>query len=524
PGQFRNWFYSVIAQSTALTYKPAFRNVFSYALMRDEKGEEMHKSKGNAIWFDDAAEVIGVDVMRWLFATHNPSQNLNFGYNVTDEVRRRFILPLWNSYAFFATYARLDEFNPLNPATKVQLPDRTLLDRWIVSRLNQVVAHVGDRLALLDPHGAATEIERFVVEELSNWYIRRNRRRFWKSESDLDKNAAYHTLYECLVTLSRLLAPFTPFLAEEMHQNLVRTVDSSAATSVHLTDFPTVDLAKVDEALSHDMAAVLEVVQLGRSARGDAAIKVRQPLPGILVYSRDPAVMEAVVRLKDQVTDELNIKDVNPLTELGEVVSYDIRPNLSLLGPKYGKRLNDIRRKLAAEEPSVVAERVGAGQALLLALDDGTTVTIEPEEILVDLRKRAGYAAAQGSLATVVLDTSLTPELIQEGLARDFVRGIQDARKRAGYRVEDRISITYVADPEVIAAIAAHGGYVATETLADTVDSIAAIGMSDAVEPAEVEGPHGLTDADGEYRDQISVGRHHIRIALRRPLLVEGGG
>ncbi len=481
PGQFRNWFYSVIAQSTALTYKPAFRNVFSYALMRDEKGEEMHKSKGNAIWFDDAAEVIGVDVMRWLFATHNPSQNLNFGYNVTDEVRRRFILPLWNSYAFFATYARLDEFDPLNGATHVALTARSLLDRWIVSRLNQVVAHVRDRLEHYDPSGAATEIERFVVEELSNWYIRRNRRRFWKSVSDQDKNAAYHTLYECLVTLSRLLAPFTPFLAEEVHQNLVRAVDSTTPASVHLTDFPTADADKIDEALSRDMAAVLEVVQLARSARSEAGIKVRQPLPGILVYSRDPAVMEAVVRLKDQVTDELNIKDVSPLTELGEVVSYDIRPNLSVLGPKYGRRLNAIRQQLAAQDPTAVAECVGAGQTLPLLLDDGSTVTLEPAELLVDLRKRPGYAAAQGPTATVVLDTSLTPELIQEGLARDFVRGVQDARKSAGYRVEDRISISFVADPEVVAALAAHDGYVAAETLADTVDSTAATGLSDVV-------------------------------------------
>ncbi|MGI8477694.1 MAG: isoleucine--tRNA ligase [Thermomicrobiales bacterium] len=516
PGQFRNWFYAVIAESTALTGRPAFRNVFSYALMRDEKGEEMHKSKGNAIWFEDAADSMGVDTMRWLFSTVNPSQNMNFGFSVADEVRRRFILPLWNSYAFFATYARLDGFDPIDPANHVPVADRSLLDRWIISRLNQVIAHARTQLDAYHPDPAAQEIERFVVEELSNWYIRRNRRRFWKSENDGDKTAAYSTLHECLVAVSRLIAPFVPFIAETMHQNLVHSVDADAPESVHLCGYPEVSPDLIDVQLSSDMAAVLEVVKLGRAARSEAAVKVRQPLPAVLVYSRDPSVMEAVVRLRDLVLDELNVKDVAPLVELGGVVAYEIRPKLSLLGPKYGKRLGEIRQALAALDPVAVAERVNAGNGVELALADGSSLTLTPDEILVDLTKRAGYAAAQGSLATFLLDTALTPELIEDGVARDFVRGVQDARKNAGFRVEDRIAIEFEADPEVVSAIERFAAYVAAETLAETVEAREVAGASDQVEPELVEGPGGISDANGRFQDQIEAGGHQVRIALRR--------
>ena len=514
PGQFRNWFYSLLAQSTALVGRPPFKTVFSYALMRDERGAEMHKSKGNAIWFDDAAEQYGVDVMRWLFSTVNPSANVNFGPHVCDEVRRRFVLPLWNSYSFFVTYARLDGFAP--GAAAVPVGERAVLDRWVLSRLNQVVVEVRRRLDAYEPNLAATAIEGFVVEELSNWYIRRSRRRFWKSESDRDKTAAYQTLYECLTTLTRLLAPFTPFLVETMYQNLVRAVDPTAPDSVHLTNYPTPDDSRVDAALSRDMAAVLEVVSVGRAARAEAGVKVRQPLPAILVYARDPAQVAAVQRLSDHVLDELNVKRVAPLTDLGGVVAYDIRPNLSLLGPKYGKRLGAIRQALAAADPSATAAGVGLGQPIELTLGDGSTVALDPSEVLVDLTKRAGYAAAQGPTMTVVLDTSLTPDLIQEGLARDFVRGVQDARKSAGYRIEDTIAVVYDADPEIAGALDAHAGYVRAETLAVRVLHSDTAGASDAVEPEEVAGPGGATGMDGAYRDQIAVGRHQVRIALRR--------
>jgi isoleucyl-tRNA synthetase len=514
PGQFRNWFYSMIAQSTALVDRPPFLNVFSYALMRDEKGEEMHKSKGNAIWFDEAAEDIGVDAMRWLFSRANPDANLNFGYHNADEVRRRFILPLWNSYAFFATYASLDRFDPLAVENQIPLAQRTVLDRWIISQVHQLIGEVREALDSYAPDRAARAIERFTIDELSNWYIRRNRRRFWKSENDADKAAAYQTLYESLTTLAQLLAPFTPFLAEAIYQNLVRSVDPDSPESVHLTDFPVSHSDRIDESLSRDMGAVLEVVGAGHAARQEATIKVRQPLPALLVHTREPAMLESVLRLQDQVLDELNVKSLKPMDDPGEYVSYTIRPNLRTLGPRLGKQVNPVREALAALDAGEVATRVRTGSEILLDTAEGQ-VTLQPSDILVDTTRLPGYAAAQGPRSTVVLDTTLTPALIEEGLARDFVRGIQDARKQAGYQIDDTIEITFLGDPEVARAIDAHRMYVMTETLATNLEGTSVSGASDAVEPESVAGPGGLIAEDGWYLDQIEVGEHQVRIAVR---------
>lgn len=468
PGQFRNWFYALIAESTALTGEAPFRNVFTYALMRDEKGAEMHKSKGNAIWFDDAADEIGVDTMRWLFATVNPSSNLGFGYNVTDEVRRRFILPLWNSYSFFVTYARIDGWT--RPDSPTPVGQRTLLDRWIISRANELVTTVRDGLEAYDIATAARAIEHFVVEELSNWYIRRNRRRFWKPESDADKSAAYETLHEALVLVARLLAPILPFVSEELYQNLVRSLEADVPLSVHLDAFPVADASLIDRQLSRDMAAVLTVVRLGRSARAEANIKVRQPLPAILVHTADPAGAESVVRLKEQILDELNVKDVRALADLGDVVSHEVQPNLPVLGPKYGKALGPIRATLMQAPASDIAQLVEAGQVIALTMPDGSVIELLPSEVLVNLRKREGFAAAQSAEATVVLDTTLTPELIQEGVARDVVRAIQDARKQLELNIEDTIEVRYrTAERSIANAIAVHHDYIAREILASSL-------------------------------------------------------
>lgn len=468
PGQFRNWFYALIAESVAITGRNPFKNIFTYALMRDEKGEEMHKSKGNAIWFDDAAEEFGVDVMRWLFATVNPSQNMNFGPHVTDEVRRRFVLPLWNSYSFFVTYSNLDGWTP--PATPTPVAERTLLDRWILGQTHGLVKYVREKMDGYDPTSAARAIENFVVEELSNWYIRRNRRRFWKPESDADKSAAYETLYEALVTVSELVAPFMPFLAEAMYRNLVTNVDTAAPRSVHLADFPVADESLIDPGLSRAMAAVLDVVKLGRAARSEANIKVRQPLPAILVHTPDPADAEAVVRLKDQIVDELNVKDVRAITELGSVLSYEVKPNLPVLGPKYGKQLGAIRQAIGSLDPVRTAEAVNGGWNIDLTLGDGSEVSLEPTELLVTMRKNEGYAAAQSESATVVLDTELTPELIAEGKARDVVRAIQDLRKQLELNIDDRILVRYQIAGDMADAIDAHREWIAAEVLANTLE------------------------------------------------------
>ena len=467
PGQFRNWFYSMLAQSTALVNEAPYKTVLGFALLRDEHGKEMHKSAGNAIWFEEAADKMGADVMRWLYAAHNPSVNLNFGYNLGDETRRRFIIPLWNSYAFFANYAALDGFDPTDPANDVPLSERTMLDRWIISRLQGVIAEVRERLDDYDAVSATRAIEHFTVEELSNWYIRRNRRRFWKTEADRDKAAAYLTLYEVLVTLSKLLAPFMPFLADEMYENLVRSVDDTAPLSVHLTDYPLPDAAQVDASLDRDMAALLQAVNLGRSARNKASVKVRQPLPAVLVWARENGTLEAIERMQDQLLDELNVKTLGRIDDPAAYATYVIRPNLAKLGPKYGKQLGAIRSALIAVDPASVAATIRAGNDLTLDAG-GQEVTLTPDEVLVDVAEREGFNVAEEGDLLVALDTTLTPDLVAEGLARDFIRGVQDARKDAGLRIEDTIRLAWTTETanEIGSAIERHLEDIAAETLA----------------------------------------------------------
>lgn len=464
PGQFRNWFYSMLAQSVILADQAPYKTVLGFALLRDEHGREMHKSAGNSIPYDEAADRMGSDVMRWLYSAHNPTVNLNFGYGLGDEVRRRFILPLWNSYAFFANYAALDGFNPLADENQVPLAERTLLDRWIISRLQAVIADVNERIADYDVQSATRTLEYFVVEELSNWYIRRNRRRFWKTEADRDKAAAYQTLYEVLTTLCQLLAPILPFTTEEMYENLVRSVDPDAPVSIHLTSYPVADPDKVDSDLNRDMAAVLAAVGVGRAARNKASVKVRQPLPTALIWARDQSVLDAVERLQDQVLDELNVKALERIDDPSDYASYSVRPNFALLGPKYGKQLNDIRAALSTLDATDVARSLREGRNVPLELN-GASIELLPEEILVDVSEREGFNVAEDGDLLVALDVTLTPELVAEGLARDFVRGVQDARKRAGLQIEDTISLTYERGP-VSDAIAAHAGYIQAETLA----------------------------------------------------------
>jgi isoleucyl-tRNA synthetase len=492
PGQFRNWFYSLLAQSTVLTGERPYRTVLGFATIKDEHGEEMHKSKGNAIWFDDAAEKMGVDVIRWIYVRHNPTMNLNFGFGLGDEIRRRFILPLWNSYAFFVNYAALDSFVPSEH--HVPLAERSLLDRWIISRLQEVTRLVRDRLTDVDSATAARALEEFVVDSLSNWYIRRNRRRFWKTESDQDKAAAYLTLHEVLATLSRLLAPFTPFLAEEMYQNLVWNIDPTAAESVHLTGYPEVDTSKIDEALNRDMAVLLHVVSLGRSARSRANVKVRQPLPLVLVGSRQEGALEAVERLKDQLLDELNVKEFGIIERPEEYLTYQVRPNLALLGPKYGSQVGLISKAIREANPARLAQLQRAGRDTLLTVGD-QTFELKPDELLVEVKSRPGYSVAEDRDFIVALDLTITPELHLEGLARDFVRGVQDARKNAGLKIEDTITTVYQATGEAAASIEQFSDYIKAETL--SVDL--ALG----------------TPGDGMHVEQIKVGKHPVVIGIK---------
>ncbi|MEX2315415.1 MAG: class I tRNA ligase family protein, partial [Thermomicrobiales bacterium] len=491
PGQFRNWFYSMLAQSVALTNEAPYKTVLGFALLRDEHGKEMHKSAGNAIWFDDAADVMGSDVMRWLYCQTNPSTNLNFGYHIGDEMRRRFIIPLWNSYAFFTNYAALDGFDPTDPANAVPLDERTMLDRWIISRLQGVIGDVRAALDDYDQVAATRALERFVVEELSNWYIRRNRRRFWKTEADRDKAAAYLTLYEVLVTMSGLLAPFTPFLADEIYDNLVLTVEPEAAPSVHLTDYPVADASRIDAALDGDMAALLQAVNLGRAARNKANVKVRQPLPEVRVWARTEATLAAIERMQEQLLDELNVKTLGRIDDPAQYATYVIRPNLALLGPKYGKQLGAVRGLLAEADVTTVAQTIRAGQELRLG-----EFRLTPDEVLVDVKEREGFNVAEEGDLLVALDTTLTPELVAEGLARDFVRGVQDARKEAGLRIEDTIRLAWTASAEVGLAIERHLEEIAAETLAR-------------------EAAPGWVDG-ADFKATVKVGNEQVQVGITR--------
>jgi isoleucyl-tRNA synthetase len=318
PGQFKNWFYAILAMSTVLERQAPFKALLGYATVKDEKGNDMHKSAGNAIWFDEAADTMGADVMRWVYLSQPPVQNLLFGYHVAREANRK-LLTLWNVYSFFITYARIDEVNPTR--LTVAAADRTPLDRWILSRLNSLVKLVCERLDDFDPAPVPRAIEEFI-DDLSVWYVRRSRRRFWKSASDTDKNAAYQTLYGCLVTLVKLLAPFMPFLAEEIYQNLIRSVDPAAPESVHLADYPVADPALIDPALEAEVALVRTVVSLGRAAREKSKLKVRQPLSAVLVRVAGPEEQAMLLRHAEPIREELNVRDIL-FTETGAAFPPD---------------------------------------------------------------------------------------------------------------------------------------------------------------------------------------------------------
>ncbi len=460
PGQFRNWFYALLTMSTVMSGQPPMRTLFGYALVHDEHGEEMHKSKGNAIPFEEAAEKIGADVMRWMYAAANPAVNLNFGYGPGHEVVRRFFLPLWNSYGFMVTYALLDGWTPSADDTGAASA-RTLLDRWVLSRLDAVVGEVRAALDGYDAARAARSIEAFV-EDLSNWYVRRNRRRFWKGALDDDKRAAYATLHEVLVTLARLLAPFVPHFADALWSNLVTAVDPAAPDSVHLADFPDRIAGRAAPEVDAAVALARRLVTLGRAARAAAGMKTRQPIPTVRVklpvavggtLSADPATDR---ELRDEVLDELNAKSLELISDASDLVERTLYPLLPVIGPRHGS--------------AVGAVMAGARSGSWRLLDDGRAevggVVLAADEFQLTARARAGHEVAEEGDLMVALDTRLTPELEAEGLAREIGHRLQGLRRAAGFAVSDRIVATVSGDPKLIARLAGHRDWLAAETLA----------------------------------------------------------
>jgi isoleucyl-tRNA synthetase len=463
PGQFRNWFYSLLAMATVLENAPPFLTCFGYATLLAEDGREMHKSWGNAIEFNEAADRMGVDVMRWLYCAHKPENNLLFGYGRADEVRRQLMIPLWNVYSFFVTYADIDGWEPTGDGAEEQ----TLLDTWVLARLNQVVAQVTDRLNNYDAYGATLAVEPFL-DDLTNWYVRRSRRRFWKSEHDADKNAAYATLYRVLTTLCRLLAPITPFVTEVMYQNLMRSVDADAPESVHHTDWPQADAAAVDEDLLAQMALTRQVVTLGHSCRASANVKLRQPLAGALVHLEAGADKLDDEEPLDLIRDELNVKEITFVETAGELVTYQLLPDNKVLGPRFGSRFPTVRKALSELDPAAAVKRLKASLPLHLEIA-GEEIELASEEVLVQEQPREGLAVASEKGVTVAVDLVLTPELAAEGLARDVIRRVQNLRKEADFNLDDRIVTTYQAEGELAEAIQTCHDLIAAETLSLTL-------------------------------------------------------
>ncbi|MDM7917357.1 MAG: isoleucine--tRNA ligase [Candidatus Eisenbacteria bacterium] len=461
--QIRLWFYSMMFLSVTLTGRTPYKAVFAYEKVYDEQGKPMHKSHGNAIWFDEAVEKMGADVMRWLYCAYNPSFNLRFGYHVADEVRRK-LLVLWNVYGFFVTYASLDRFDPATARIEETLgQSRNPLDRWILSALHGQIADFHARMDAYDVDGAVRGAEEFI-DALSTWYVRRSRRRFWRSGDDEDKLFAYRTLHHVLTTLARQLAPVIPFLTEEIWGNLMgpkmKANGSEGLESVHLTDFPEARADLIDEALNRRMEALLEAVRLGRAAREKVQIKIRQPLSRMWLVALSgqlPAFGEDLMR---EMAEELNVKEVRTDRHASEVGEATIKLNFPVLGKRLGGSMkavqNDVRDgrwELAPDGRLLVGEH-----------------PLEPEEFELAYQPRAGLALATDGRMLVAIDTELTEDLLMEGYARELIRAVQDLRKRAGYQVEDRIELRWEAvDPAVTRTMEKFTSGIAGETLAAAV-------------------------------------------------------
>ena len=495
PGQFRNWFYSLLAMSTILERKAPFRHVFTYGTLMAEDGSAMHKSSGNMIEFNEAADSIGVDVMRWLYAGTRPEKDLAFGYHRADEVRRQFLIPLWNVYAFFVTYANLDGWKP----GRGRAAAPSLLDRWIVARLNETIGEVTARLEAYEPNLAVAAVD-VLLDDLSNWYLRRSRRRFWAKAgasraTDADKEAAYATLYRVLTTLTRLLAPFVPFVTEVMHQNLVRSVDERAPESVHHSDWPEVDRQGLDAPLTREMALVLKLVSLGHAARSKSNRKVRQPLAEAAFALPTAEERQAVSRHAELIGDELNVKRVRLLDTAAEVVDFRLNPLPRQLGQKYGSRFPALRAALLALPAEWAAGELLGGRPLSVDVA-GERFEVLPDEVEVRVEAHAGLSAVAEGAYVAALQMELTPELEREGLARELVRRIQEMRKEAGFNVEDRIEVEFLASARLTQAIGEHAAWIAAETLATRMLAMA--------EPG------------GETVEELTFDGESARCALRR--------
>ena len=460
--QTRGWFYSLHAIATLVSDSVAYRNCICLAHVVDQDGKKMSKSLGNILDPYEVFDRVGADPLRWYLACRQaPEAQKRVSVELVREVVAGFINTYWNTYAFFVMYAKLDE---VDVGRDVPLAERPEIDRWALAALHETVSVTTQALESYDVLAAGRAIESFV-DALSNWYVRRNRRRFWKAAEGRDKQAAYLTLYECLHTVNRLMAPFMPFLSEAVHQNLVRGVDGTAPLSVHMSEWPAPDPAARDDALIAEVEVVQRVVGLGRAARNSSGLRVRQPLARLLARTPDAAHAGVLARHAAQIREELNVKSVEVLASDADLLSYRVRPNLPRIGKRYGRRVPAIRDALAKADGRAIAAAVSEGRSFEVALEN-ETLSFEPEDMLVESTSAEGYACAEEGGYLVGLDTTLTESLEREGLARELVRTVQEARKQAGLDVSDRIALSIDGSPDIRAALDQHRKYVMEETLA----------------------------------------------------------
>ncbi len=460
--QTRGWFYSLMAISTLLFHQAPYKNVIVMGHVQDENGQKMSKSKGNAVDPFEALDTYGADAIRWYFYSNSaPWLPNRFSGKAVLEGQRKFLSTLWNTYSFFVLYANIDGFD----ASRCSLADAqlTVMDRWILSRLNTLVKTVDGLMNEYKIPESCRALQEFV-DDLSNWYVRRSRERFWAWNLQEDKIAAYLTLYTALVTVAKAAAPFVPFMAEQIYRNLVCSLDKNAPESVHLCRFPEADESRIDKALESDMEEVLEVVTLGRAARNAAALKNRQPLANL--YVKAPHELEEQYR--SIILDELNIKKLHFIENLDGFTNYTFKPQLKILGAKYGKKIGEIRTALAALDGPAAKKQLDAEGSIALALSDGE-IRLTEEELLISTAQLAGYETLSEREVTVVLDKNLTEELVEEGFVREIISKIQSMRKEAGFEVTDHIRLTMEGSEKLSAVLEKNRDTVAHDVLADEV-------------------------------------------------------
>ena len=460
--QTRGWFYSLLAISTLIFNKAPYKNVIVLGHVQDENGQKMSKSKGNAVDPFDALETYGADAIRWYFYINSaPWLPNRFHGKAVQEGQRKFMGTLWNTYAFFVLYANIDNFD----AGKYTLEYDKLpvMDKWLLSKMNSMVKAVDENLGNYRIPEAARALQEFV-DDMSNWYVRRSRERFWAKGMEQDKINAYMTLYTALVTVAKAAAPMIPFMTEDIYQNLVRSVDKTAPESVHLCDFPAVDEMHIDKQLEDDMDEVLDIVVLGRAARNTANIKNRQPI-GTMYVKADHDLSSFYVEI---IEDELNVKNVEFVEDVRNFTSYSFKPQLKTVGPKYGKQLGNIRKTLSEIDGNAAMDTLKAEGKLTFDFG-GDVVELTEEDLLIDMAQTEGYVSEGDNKVTVALDTRLTPELIEEGFVRELVSKIQTMRKEAGFEVTDHIKVYQNHNDKIADILRAHAETIKSEVLAEDI-------------------------------------------------------